>query len=155
LRSFIVVFLVACGTGDTTIDITHDPCAGVALDGGTTTAQRAGLDGALRLWRDLGVAVAGSEPSTIEVVFEPASAAFRGVYDDERSVIHINDGIEEPGPLEIVIAHELGHAFGLPHVTDRPSLMNPANLTQPPTDLDREAVEALWGRCDPISAGNR
>ncbi len=149
------MFLIAsCGTGDTTIDITHDPCGGIALDGGTTATQRAGLDGALRLWSDHGVMLTGNDLTTIAVVFEPASGAFRGVYDDEHGVIHINDAIADSGPLEIVIAHELGHAFGLPHITDRPSLMNPANLSQPPNDLDREAIEALWGRCS-ISASDR
>lgn len=139
---------------DTTIDITHDPCEGIALDGGSTKVQRAGIDAALRLWSDQGVALSSTEPATISVVFETASGAFRGLYDDELGVIHINDGIEELGPLSIVIAHELGHAFGLAHVTDRPSLMNPANLTQPPTEDDRAAVDALWGSCD-LSADGR
>lgn len=106
--------------------------------------QRAGIAGALDLWRQQGVVIGGAE---IPILFEPASQAFRGVYDDERGVIHINDGIDELAPLSIVIAHELGHAFGLEHVTDRASLMNPGNLDQPPTDDDRLAVEALWGAC--------
>jgi len=144
----VVGALVGCGAGDTTIDITHDPCAGIVLEGGTTATQRTGIASALSLWSESGVALIGVEPSSIAVVFESASQAFRGVYDDEHGVIHINDAIEEQGPLAIVIAHELGHAFGLPHVTDRPSLMNPANLTQPPTDDDRLAVEALWGQCE-------
>jgi hypothetical protein len=146
LRWLFVLGVTACGTADTTIDITHDPCAGIALAGGTTDTQRAGIEGALQLWAGHGVATT-TEPTTIDIVFEHASGAFRGVYDDERGVIHVNDSIEELAPLSIVIAHELGHAFGLPHVTDRPSLMNPANLTQPPTDDDRVAVEAMWGRC--------
>lgn len=148
MRHLLLLTIAACGgTADTTIDITHDPCAGVALDGGTTDVQREGIAGALALWTDHGVRLTG-EGAAIPVLFEPASQAFRGVYDDERGVIHINDAIEELDPLAIVIAHELGHAFGLPHVTDRPSLMNPANLTQPPTDEDRLAVEAIWGQCE-------
>lgn len=139
--------IAACGgTADDTIDIIHDPCAGVALDGGSTDVQQAGIAGALGLWIGQGVTV-GGDGAAIPVLFEPASQAFRGVYDDERGIIHINDALEELDPLSIVIAHELGHAFGLVHVTDRPSLMNPSNLTQPPTDDDRLAVQALWGVC--------
>ena len=49
-----------------------------------------------------------------------------------------------------VIAHELGHAFGLFHVpaSERISLMNPGNLTTPPTTADQAALAALWGSCD-------
>jgi predicted Zn-dependent protease len=48
-----------------------------------------------------------------------------------------------------VIAHELGHAFGLVHVSPdtRPSVMNPGNTTVAPNDGDRAALEALWGTC--------
>ncbi len=143
---FIVLFVTACGgTADTTINITHDPCAGVTLDGGSPGLQRNGIAEAIALWSASGVTL--PDGAEIPVLFERASQAFRGVYDDERGIIHINDGITELDPLSIVIAHELGHAFGLPHVSDRPSLMNPSNLTQPPTDEDRLAVVALWGEC--------
>lgn len=147
------MFCVACtgGAGDTTIDITHDPCSGITLlDAGASTSQRAGIAGALQLWAERGVALTGTDPTTIEILFEPASVAFRGVYDDERGIIHINDAIDEMSQLSIVIAHELGHAFGLEHVSNRPSVMNPANLTTIPTDDDRTAVEALWGQCEPL-----
>lgn len=145
------MFCVACtGGGDTTIDITHDPCSGVTLlDAGANASQRAGIEAALVLWADRGVALTGTDPTTIQIVFESASIAFRGVYDDERGIIHINSAIDEMTPLSIVIAHELGHAFGLEHVGDRPSVMNPANLTVVPTEDDRTAVETLWGRCEP------
>ncbi len=146
MRLFVLVVVTACGgTADTTIDITHDPCAGVTLAGGSTAIQQSGIAGAIALWTDSGMTLGNG--AEIPVLFEPASQAFRGVYDDERGIIHINDAIEELDPLSIVIAHELGHAFGLPHVTDRVSLMNPSNVTQPPTDEDRLAVEALWGAC--------
>ncbi len=145
------MFFVACtGGGDTTIDITHDPCSGVTLEGaGANASQRAGIAGAIQLWADRGVALTGVAPTTIDIVFEEASEAFRGVYDDERGVIHVNSGIDELSPMSIVIAHELGHAFGLGHVSNRPSVMNPANLTLAPTQDDRTAVEALWGACAP------
>lgn len=147
MRLSVLVVVAACGgTADSTIEITHDPCAGVALAGGTTEVQQAGIAGALALWTGGGVRLSG-DGAEIPVLFEPASQAFRGVYDDELGIIRINDAIEDLDPLSIVIAHELGHAFGLVHVTDRPSLMNPSNVTQPPTDEDRLAVQALWGAC--------
>lgn len=146
MRLFVLLVVTACGgTVDTTIDITHDPCAGVTLDGGSTELQQAGIAGAIGLWSASGVVL--GDGAEIPVMFEPASQAFRGVYDDERGVILINDAIDELDPLSIVIAHELGHAFGLVHVSDRPSLMNPSNITQPPTAEDRLAVQALWGAC--------
>jgi hypothetical protein len=120
-----------------------------------TPAQQAGLDGALALWRDHGIggmsvvegAAAGA--AALEIRFEPAALAFHGVYDDETGIVYINRAIEDTEPLSIVIAHELGHAFGLPHVTfaERLSLMNPGNYVTPPTDGDRAAIEALWGPC--------
>jgi predicted Zn-dependent protease len=156
LRHFLCssLFLIACSTseGDTTIDITHDPCSGVRLIGDSSASQRAAIDAALALWAEQGVDLAGganrASPSSIEIVFEEAYAAFRGLYDDERGIIVINSTLTDPQSLSIVIAHELGHAFGLEHVTDRPSLMNPANLTTPPTADDLVAVEALWGQCN-------
>ena len=86
---------------------------------------------------------------SIQLRFEPAALAFHGLYDDETSVVYINSDIEALAPLSVVIAHELGHSFGLPHVpsNERRSLMNPGNLITPPTDADQAAVAALWGTC--------
>jgi Matrixin len=137
----------------------HDVCAPIALTvSAPTGAQRAGIDGALTLWRDHGVGTlsvidgvaAGPDgPDAIELRFQEAALPFHGLYDDETGVVFINRAIEDQTPLSIVIAHELGHAFGLPHVpfAERPSLMNPGNFVTPPTDDDRAAIEALWGRC--------
>lgn len=138
----------ACSTGDTTIDITHDPCSGVTLGGASEAAQIAGLDGAIALWAERGVALTRVEEiPTIGLQFEAAAGAFHGAYDDEHNIIFINLDLTDPAKLSIVIAHELGHAFGLPHVTDRTSLMNPGNLETPPTAEDQDAIEALWGAC--------
>jgi hypothetical protein len=135
--------LAACtGTVDTTIDRTFDPCT-LAITASGTDVQMAGIVDGLAHW---GLDNEGTVP--IELRFEDAAPAFHGLYDDERGVIFINRGITHPEPLAIVIAHELGHAFGLPHVEkSRRSLMNPGNLTIAPTDEDRAAVEALWGTC--------
>jgi hypothetical protein len=134
----------------------HDVCAPIALTvSQPTDVQRAGIDGALVLWRDHGAGTLSmvdgiaAGTASIELRFQEAALPFHGLYDDETGVVYINRRIEDLTPLSIVIAHELGHAFGLPHVdfAERSSLMNPGNLVTPPTDADRAAVEALWGRC--------
>jgi hypothetical protein len=153
LRWVLAVGLAACGVApDHTIDITHDVCSPLAIAAPDGTAiQRAGLDDAIRLWAPHGAPrLAHAVPATLEIRFEPAAPAFHGYYDDERGIVFVNSAIEEPSALAIVIAHELGHAFGLAHVPrgDRSSVMNPGNLTTAPNTDDELALEATWGRCD-------
>lgn len=151
------VLVAACsGSSDHTIDVAHDVCAPIALTArSASTGQLAGIDGALASWRTRGAAtVAMSESSgdaaAIDIRFEAAALAFHGHYDDETSVVYINNAISDPSALAIVIAHELGHAFGLSHIAaaERRSLMNPGNLVTPPTEGDQQALEARWGPCD-------
>jgi hypothetical protein len=143
--------LAACGgTADSTIDVTHDACAPLALVAAAPTpAQTAGISRAQDLWRSHGAPAVGLRADvTVEVHFDTASPAFHGLYNDETGVIYINREISDETTLSIVIAHELGHAFGLVHVTDRDSVMNPGNLTVVPNDGDRDALASLWGTCD-------
>lgn len=142
----------------------HDVCAPIALAvTQPTEAQAAGIDGAIALWRAHGVRTISmihggtAGEGTIELRFEAAAPPFYGLYDDESGVVYINRAIEDLHPLSIVIAHELGHAFGLPHVelAERDSLMNPGNRVIPPNDADQAALEALWGRCEEAPPGPR
>lgn len=138
----LALFVVACsgGGGDSTIDRTYDPCAlTIVVD----EAGRQGVDDALALW---GFTEAEGPP--LPVTFEAAATSFRGLYDDERGIVIINSAITDPAVRAIVIAHEMGHAFGLEHRSDRTSVMNSGNLKTAPTDEDRADVSALWGPCD-------
>lgn len=138
----------------------HDACAPLAITTSTATAaEQAGIDGALALWRDRGVSAfdaalpeatpAAAPGVTIDIQFADAAAVFHGVYDPTADRVLINRDLTDPATIAIVVAHELGHVFGLVHISPaaRLSLMNPGNLATPPTDADQQAVESLWGRC--------
>jgi hypothetical protein len=149
-----VAALCACGTSDApgTIEITHDACAPISLVADAPTEiQSAALQGGQDLWLDRGAPALGRRAGeTIEVRFKPAAAAFRGLYDDTEGVIYINSELVDARVLSIVVAHELGHAFGLQHVpaSERPSLMNPGNISTPPTAEDQAELAKLWGTCE-------
>lgn len=143
--------LVACGgsSDDSSApSVVFDACAPLALvTSAPTSTQQAGITAAQDLWRDRGSPAIGRfAGETVEVRFEQAGSAFHGLYDG--GMILINQDLTDSATLSIVIAHELGHAFGLQHVTDRESLMNPGNLTTPPTVEDQREIEMLWGTCD-------
>lgn len=136
--------LAGCGSSTESAVITHDACESLVLSATSATAsQVAALDMAQAWWRDRGAPNLGSGEA-VEVRFEPAADPFHGLYED--GIIYINDSLTDAMP--IVIAHELGHALGLRHVTDRTSVMNPGNLTTTPTGDDQLALETLWGTCN-------
>jgi hypothetical protein len=146
----VLALLAACSANESEpIALTHDACAPLALVSTTaSTEQLDGMAAAQALWRDRGAPALGLRAgATLEVHFEDAAPLFHGFYDDTTGLIYINTDLREP-ELAIVIAHEVGHAFGLLHVTDRDSLMKPGNLATPPTAEDQQALAALWGSCE-------
>jgi hypothetical protein len=142
--------LVACGGNDNggTIELTHDACAPLALVSDAPEVQSA-LDEAHALWRDRGAPSLGLRAgATVEVQLDQAAGAFHGLYDDKNGIIYINEDLIGKPALPIVIAHELGHALGLLHITGRASVMNPGNLTIAPNEEDQRALELIWGACE-------
>jgi hypothetical protein len=151
--------IAGCGQdgGTTTIATTFDPCdpPSLAVDATATPAQRDAIARAFALWELRDVPTLDASPATsLPIRFQGAAPEDHGLYDDRAAIIYVNDQIVDRTVLAIVIAHELGHAFGLVHVSQdvRSSVMNPGNLTVEPTTEDRHALESLWGTCPGGSA---
>jgi Zn-dependent peptidase ImmA (M78 family) len=100
-------------------------------------------------------ALATSTPM-VPLTFQVAAAPFHGLYDDRAGRIFVNEDLTDVAPLRITIAHEIGHAFGLPHVSAsvRRSLMNTGNTTVSITPEDVDALAAIWGRCPPAATAS-
>lgn len=152
----VALALAACASpGDAIIDVVFDPCAtSVAAADGSTEAEIAAIDAALRVWNDAaGLALRrvarDSNGPVVEVTFAPSIAGLFGHYDDELGTILVNRGIQDARRRALTIAHELGHAFGLLHVPTekRVSLMNPGAPEVTPTPEDVEELRAIWGDC--------
>lgn len=143
--------------------IVFDPCAPVVLlpAGNTTNDELTSIDEGLALWdpvADLHVTRdEGSDAPVLSIQFEDSAPFFHGIYLPETADIVVNRRLGESPERAVTIAHELGHAFGLPHVSpdERPSVMNPGNVTLAPTAADAEALSALWGRCSSASGPHR
>lgn len=141
---------------DRVLDVVFDVCEPFVVSApDADTVQRAGIERALELWREQGVAAGTMTPRdgapVLEVRFADASPVFHGIYEDEEGVVYINRRLDDLEPLTIVVSHELGHAFGLWHVSsdERDSVMNPGNLDIAPTNDDGLALTELWGPCSP------
>jgi hypothetical protein len=137
--------------------VKFDPCTPVTLvpDATATDAQLAGVAAGAALWNasaasDLQPTSAGGGGAgpALPIHFQVAAAPFHGLYDAPSGQVYINDDLTGD-ELEITIAHEVGHSFGLVHIpaSERASLMNPANLTVLPTAADVATLAGLWGRC--------
>ena len=142
--------------------VKFDPCAPVTLvpDATATATQLQGIAAGAALWNssaasDLlpGSAAGAAAGPAVPIHFQVAGAPFHGLYDAPSGQIYINDDLAGD-ELAITIAHEVGHSFGLVHIpsNERPSLMNPANLTVLPTAADVATLAGLWGRCGSLDA---
>ena len=146
-----VIALCACGapSNPDTAGILYSPCDQVLVqpEAGTTEAEHGSVTAAIALWRDVGLtALSTSEGVSVPVRFADAAAVFHGVYEPSSGIVFINRDLGGAA-RDITVAHELGHALGLPHVAleERPSVMNPGNLTVLPSPSDQAALQRLWG----------
>jgi len=147
----------AADEGDHTLQFVFDPCEAVALvpAPGAGADEVASLDRAVEMWQRMGLTgLARAEPGAaprsgrvLEVRFETAAQVFYGVYDDEVGVVFINRRLSDDHARAVTIAHEVGHAFGLPHISGRDSVMNPKNLVHEPNAEDAAELHAMWGDC--------
>ena len=148
----ILLIAPACATPeDLTADRVFDPCAplAIAVAADADADQRAGITDALALWEAvLDLRATDDADAQIAIRFEPAAPLFHGVYLDEIGEIVINTDLPDSYARAVTIAHELGHAFGLLHVEDRPSVMASGNLDVAPTPDDASAVASLWPSCE-------
>jgi len=158
--SLVAALLGGCAadTADDVLQITFDPCEPVSLTPapGAGADELASLDRAIDMWQHMGLTALGrAQPDAprsgrvLEVRFETAARVFYGVYDDESGVVFINRRLSDDQARAVTIAHEVGHAFGLPHISGRDSVMNQKNLVHEPNAGDADELRALWGDCAP------
>ncbi len=138
--------------------IRFDPCqpVAVALDVGGTANQQTGARAAIGWWlATAGARLSMDGPSgvALPVHFQPAAAPSHGFFDPARGEIFVNDDLSGDA-LAVVVAHELGHAFGLVHVTGRASVMNAGNVDVAPNVGDAADLSAVWGTCGPADASS-
>jgi len=142
--------------------VLFDPCGPVALvtDPGLTAAQSAGLAAGLALWNarantrlslasaDAGAGAGDPPAGGLPIHFQDAAPPFHGLYDAPRGQVFINTDLAGEA-LAVTIAHEVGHAFGLVHISadQRSSVMNPNNLVVEPTLEDVDTLAMRWGVC--------
>ncbi len=134
---------------------TFDPCAAAVAPETAAADELDAVSAGIALWNGaakLQLALDGDAPPEwprIPLRFQDAAGGFHGLYDDEHVIVFINRRLD-PAYRPVVIAHELGHTFGLVHIAPeaRTSLMNAGNLDVTPTAEDVAALFAIWGTCE-------
>lgn len=130
-----------------------DPCrpSAIAVADDASPDERQSIVEAAALWAMAGGPIIalqeGAIAADLTVGFQNAAPLFHGLYRSELRDILINRTITDPRARAITVAHELGHGFGLVHVSDRPSLMNPGNATVPPQRHDARAIAGWPAGC--------
>ncbi len=152
ILSLAAALLQGCGAGVSPAgEIFYDPCEAVVVvpSEGATAAQLEGITAAIGLWSKVDVKSLTLESAPgrqhVRIYFKDALSIFHGIYEPSNGEVRINNSMTNRA-LDITVAHELGHAIGLPHValSERNSVMNPSNETTPPTGDDAKQLRERW-----------
>jgi hypothetical protein len=152
MRILPLVAVAACASGPTTPAHVFDPCTPTAIVPAedATGAERASVAAALAAWRavaDIRFVDDAPDAQRVPIRFQSAALVFYGLYEDTRPDIVINRELTDPDERAIAVAHEIGHAFGLVHVTGRSSVMNAGNISVTPDRADAVDLATMWGAC--------
>lgn len=155
LAAVLPLALTCCAGPGSPNAVTFDACQPlvVVLGPEITPDQRDAVTRAIAMWNALGVTrlTLDDAPGAARVPlhFEDAADNFHGVYEAQTGDVLINRRLTDPAAIAVVVAHELGHAMALVHVNkdERASVMNPDNLSEPPTPVDGAWLSAQWNHC--------
>lgn len=156
-----VVLAAGCTSQPEEPETVYDPCSPLtlSLSSSATAAERRGVEEAIAAW-DARLPVQmvigdGEQSSSVLPIHFVDASAFRAVYWDGPGYISIARKRLAESEYGLAVAHEMGHAFGLMHVTpdERSSVMNVGNLEIAPTEMDAEELIARWESCSPVAGG--
>ena len=143
------------------IATTFDPCSPLTIavrfdasDAETSDAELQSVDAAIASWAQVlptEISLVRDEGNSegLKIAFESGDSFYRAIYFDRRGEILVNRNSLSLDEMPLAIAHELGHAFGLLHVSAevRPSVMNVGNLDVVPNNDDASGVRDVWDAC--------
>jgi hypothetical protein len=143
--------LVSCIAPDAAEGIVFSPCAPLVVvpEEGTLPEELASVRAAFALWQAVGIDAFTLEslPDAPRLLlrFKDGPSPFHGVYEPSVGLVTVNRKMQDR-PRDITVAHELGHALGLPHVDPavRASVMNPDNHTEAPNPQDERELHLRW-----------
>lgn len=134
-------FLVGCGGERNEFLTVFDPCRPLVL---ASAIESPSIGDAIDMWNavsNTGLTVESSTTADVLPIEFEDTELYLGRYDDEAVMIRLASRVEQRRVLAIVLAHELGHAFGLKHVSGRRSVMNKGNTTIEPLEADGAALK--------------